>query len=54
MADWRYAARGFDITYETPKSENVKLFNLGERNYDHVVFLPTKVKGTKQLHALYM
>jgi oligosaccharyltransferase complex subunit beta len=38
-------ARGFDITYETPKSEGLKLFHLGERTYDHVMFLPTKVKG---------
>ena len=34
-----------DISYETPRSENLALFNLGERTYDHVLFLPTKVKG---------
>jgi oligosaccharyltransferase complex subunit beta len=38
-------ARGFEITFETPKSEGLKLFHLGERTYDHVMFLPTKVKG---------
>jgi oligosaccharyltransferase complex subunit beta len=39
------AARGFDITYETPKSEKLELFHLGERTYDHIVFLPTSVKA---------
>lgn len=42
----RLIARGFQITYETPKSEQLTLFSLGERTYDHLVFLPTKVKGT--------
>ncbi|KAJ8122128.1 hypothetical protein ONZ43_g1599 [Nemania bipapillata] len=37
--------RGFDITYETPKSESLRLFHLGERSYDHVLLLPTKSKG---------
>ncbi|KAI0124711.1 Dolichyl-diphosphooligosaccharide-protein glycosyltransferase 48kDa subunit [Xylariales sp. AK1849] len=37
--------RGFKITYETPKSQSLSLFSLGEREYDHVLFLPTKVKG---------
>ncbi|PHH59294.1 hypothetical protein CDD81_3405 [Ophiocordyceps australis] len=39
------ADRGFDISYETPRSEGLKLFDLGERKYDHILFLPTKVKG---------
>lgn len=39
------AGRGFDITYETPKSEGLSLFHLGERTYDHVVLFPTKSKG---------
>lgn len=39
------AERGYQITYETPRSEHVKLFHLGERTYDHLVFLPAKVKG---------
>lgn len=38
-------SRGYKITYETPKSETLKLFELGEREYDHVVFLPIKSKG---------
>ncbi|KAI1803734.1 Dolichyl-diphosphooligosaccharide-protein glycosyltransferase 48kDa subunit [Daldinia bambusicola] len=37
--------RGFQINYETPKSEGLSLFHLGERSYDHVLFLPTKSKG---------
>ncbi|KAI0837980.1 Dolichyl-diphosphooligosaccharide-protein glycosyltransferase 48kDa subunit [Hypoxylon sp. FL0890] len=37
--------RGFQINYETPKSEGLSLFHLGERSYDHVLFLPTKAKG---------
>ena len=37
--------RGFDIAYETPKSESVNLFHLGEKTYDHVLLLPTKIKG---------
>ncbi|KAK4682188.1 LOW QUALITY PROTEIN: oligosaccharyl transferase glycoprotein complex, beta subunit [Podospora pseudoanserina] len=37
--------RGFQITYETPKSESLVLFHLGERAYDHVIFFPTKTKG---------
>ncbi|EMR65387.1 putative dolichyl-di-phosphooligosaccharide-protein glycotransferase protein [Eutypa lata UCREL1] len=38
-------ARGFDIAYETPKSEDLRLFHLGERSYDHILVLPTKTKG---------
>lgn len=38
-------ARGFEIVYETPKSDKLSLFHLGERQFDHVVFLPTKIKG---------
>ncbi|EQL03972.1 hypothetical protein G6O67_008901 [Ophiocordyceps sinensis] len=38
-------ARGFDLSYETPRSEGLQLFHLGERNYHHLVFFPTKVKG---------
>lgn len=37
--------RGFDITFESPKSEGVALFNLGERAYDHLLILPPKSKG---------
>ncbi|KAK4187267.1 putative Dolichyl-diphosphooligosaccharide--protein glycosyltransferase 48 kDa subunit precursor [Podospora australis] len=37
--------RGFQLTFETPKSESLALFKLGERVYDHVIFFPTKTKG---------
>ncbi|KAM0342084.1 hypothetical protein ACHAPU_009697 [Fusarium lateritium] len=37
--------RGYDVSYETPKSESLSLFEHGERSYDHLVFLPTKTKG---------
>ena len=43
-----YAAtpgRGFKITYETPKSDSLTLFNLGEKAYDHLVLFPIKSKG---------
>lgn len=39
------AERGFEISYETPKSESVSLFHLGERQYDHLIVLPSKVKS---------
>ncbi|KAK8075027.1 dolichyl-diphosphooligosaccharide-protein glycosyltransferase 48kD subunit [Apiospora hydei] len=37
--------RGFEVTYETPKSDSLSLFHLGERSYDHILFFPTKAKG---------
>lgn len=37
--------RGFKITYETPKSESLQLFHLGERTYDHVLLFPSKAKS---------
>ncbi|KAK4151446.1 Dolichyl-diphosphooligosaccharide--protein glycosyltransferase subunit wbp1 [Chaetomidium leptoderma] len=38
-------SRGFQLSFESPKSESLALFHLGERRYDHVVFFPTKTKG---------
>lgn len=38
-------SRGFKITFETPKSESVSLFHLGERTYDHVILFPSKSKA---------
>ncbi|KAJ4022956.1 oligosaccharyl transferase glycoprotein complex, beta subunit [Fusarium irregulare] len=37
--------RGYEITYESPKSESLGLFLHGERTYDHLLFLPTTIKG---------
>lgn len=39
-------ARGFKLTFESPKSDKLALFELGERAYDHLVILPSKSKGT--------
>ncbi|KYK58967.1 hypothetical protein DCS_00094 [Drechmeria coniospora] len=38
-------ARGYDITYESPRNEGLRLFRLGQRNFDHVMVLPCKLKG---------
>jgi oligosaccharyltransferase complex subunit beta len=38
-------ARGFHITFQTPKSEGLSLFAHGERAYDHVFLVPGKAKG---------
>ncbi|KAH6628465.1 Dolichyl-diphosphooligosaccharide--protein glycosyltransferase subunit WBP1 [Chaetomium tenue] len=38
-------SRGFQISFENPKSESLALFHLGERSYDHVILFPTKAKG---------
>ncbi|MCJ1229878.1 oligosaccharyl transferase glycoprotein complex, beta subunit [Toensbergia leucococca] len=37
--------RGFELTFESPKSEKLALFQHGERAYDHVILLPPKSKG---------
>ncbi|RAH47846.1 dolichyl-diphosphooligosaccharide-protein glycotransferase [Aspergillus brunneoviolaceus CBS 621.78] len=38
-------ARGYDIAFESPKSDQLSLFELGERAYDHLLLLPPKSKG---------
>ncbi|MCJ1340039.1 oligosaccharyl transferase glycoprotein complex, beta subunit [Bachmanniomyces sp. S44760] len=38
-------ARGYHLTYESPKSEKLALFKHGERAYDHIILLPPKSKG---------
>ncbi|KAH6675045.1 dolichyl-diphosphooligosaccharide--protein glycosyltransferas-like protein 48 kDa subunit [Halenospora varia] len=38
-------ARGFSLSYESPKSDKLALFKLGERAYDHLIILPPKSKG---------
>ena len=40
-----YIARGYEASFESPKSENWSLFRLGERLYDHLLILPTKSRG---------
>lgn len=39
-------ARGFKLTFESPKSDKLALFEHGERAYDHLIILPSKSKGT--------
>ncbi len=43
--DRRNLGRGFTLTFESPKSDNVALFKYGERVFDHVILLPPKSKG---------
>ncbi|KAL4788649.1 Dolichyl-diphosphooligosaccharide--protein glycosyltransferase subunit WBP1 [Aspergillus varians] len=38
-------ARGYSLSFESPKNEQLSLFELGERAYDHVLLLPPKSKG---------
>lgn len=39
------AGRGYDITFESPKSDKLSLFAHGEKAYDHLILLPSKSKG---------
>jgi hypothetical protein len=43
--DFSMIGRGFETTIESPKSEKIALFELGERAYDHLLLLPVKSKG---------
>ncbi|BCS29400.1 dolichyl-diphosphooligosaccharide-protein glycotransferase [Aspergillus puulaauensis] len=38
-------SRGYNLIFESPKSDKLSLFDLGERAYDHVLLLPPKSKG---------
>ncbi|KAF2469261.1 Dolichyl-diphosphooligosaccharide-protein glycosyltransferase 48kDa subunit [Lindgomyces ingoldianus] len=38
-------ARGFHLTFESPKSTSLSLLKHGERAYDHLLLLPAKSKG---------
>ena len=40
-----YEDRGFILSFESPKTEGLSLFHLGERAYDHVLLLPPKAKA---------
>ncbi|KAJ5099753.1 hypothetical protein N7532_006754 [Penicillium argentinense] len=37
--------RGYDLAFESPKSDSLSLFQHGERAYDHLLILPPKSKG---------
>ncbi|KAL1303628.1 hypothetical protein AAFC00_006988 [Neodothiora populina] len=38
-------ARGFELSFESPKSTTLSLFKHGDLAYDHLILLPTKSKG---------
>ncbi|TKA72937.1 hypothetical protein B0A49_05009 [Cryomyces minteri] len=38
-------SRGYRLSFESPKSEALRLFKHGERAYDHLLLLPPKSKG---------
>ncbi|KAJ5995039.1 hypothetical protein N7481_002016 [Penicillium waksmanii] len=37
--------RGYDLSFKSPKSDSLSLFEHGERAYDHLLILPPKSKG---------
>ncbi|KAL2822204.1 Dolichyl-diphosphooligosaccharide--protein glycosyltransferase subunit WBP1 [Aspergillus cavernicola] len=37
--------RGYNLIFESPKNEQLSLFELGDRAYDHILLLPPKSKG---------
>jgi oligosaccharyltransferase complex subunit beta len=39
--------RGYDVSFESPKSDKLSLFQHGERAYDHLLILPPKSKGER-------
>ncbi len=39
------AARDFQLTFESPKNEQLSLFRLGELAYEHLILTPPKSKG---------
>lgn len=40
-----HLGRGFKLSIESPKSENLALFKHGERAYDHIILFPATTKG---------
>jgi oligosaccharyltransferase complex subunit beta len=38
-------ARGFQVAFESPKSDKLNLFSLGERAYDHILLFPPSGKA---------
>lgn len=38
-------ARGYTISFESPKNNQFSLFKHGEKAYDHLLLLPPKSKG---------
>ena len=44
-ADNIVIARGYTISFESPKNSKFSLFQHGEKAYDHLLILPPKSKG---------
>lgn len=40
-------ARGYSLSFESPKNEKLSLFQHGEKAYDHLLLLPPKSKGMR-------
>ncbi|KAF9891186.1 oligosaccharyl transferase glycoprotein complex, beta subunit [Aspergillus nanangensis] len=38
-------ARGYNLDFQSPKSDQLSLFELGDRAYDHLLVLPPRSKG---------
>lgn len=45
-----WVARGYTISFESPKNNQFSLFKHGERSYDHLLLLPPKSKGWHFTH----
>ncbi|KAI5303212.1 hypothetical protein KEM56_007794 [Ascosphaera pollenicola] len=37
--------RGYTLSFKSPKNDDISLFELGEKAYDHLIILPLKAKG---------
>lgn len=42
-------ARGYELTFKTPKDESTKLVEFGERNFDHVILFTPSTKSASAL-----
>ncbi len=40
-------ARGYKLSFESPKNDKLALFEHGERAYDHLILFPPKSKGRR-------
>lgn len=45
LTDDCHIGRGYRISFESPKNEQLSLFKHGERAFDHIIILPPKSKG---------
>ena len=49
-----WLARGYSISFESPKNEKLSLFQHGDRAYDHLIILPPKSKGPPFSNSIVM